>query len=1062
MPKARSGKATAAPRAISALQAPSSVHLPDLQGNVLYPPTSESYLTMAKLPDFNSPQLRFQPLSPTGLTANGGGVLVDGVYWCGMVLSFEGFESYSICSFDGETWDQLSYTDTTPGMMATDVALDPTDGKVYGCFYSDDGAGAVFGTIDYRTQIRMEIAPLEVSWCGCAIDADGNLYALDMHGVLWHVNKLTGEMSEIGSTGLHPVYLSSACFDHHTGRLFFSYSPADESGWLYEIDPDTAEATPIYRFPGDEEIVGMYVAPAKADFGAPAVAQALAFSFQGNSLSGEVSFTVPTLTYGGETMSGSINYTVTANGETVASGSATCGQDVTAAVTVTDNGLYEFRVVLSNEVGQGPAETRSLYVGNDVPKAPVVKASNSGGQITVSWEAVTAGTHNAYFDASGVTYTVTRLSDGSVVADGITALSVIDPMEQPETLMLLKYGVTATCNGLSSVQGISNQVAVGPYMPPYSEDFASADSFGSFTVIDANNDGNKWYHFFGTDDNGRARIRYNSTKAMDDWLITPAIRLEGGKVYILHFDAAKEGAAVNIERIEVKYGLGNTVEAMTEQALVPTDVVNNDLTTITCRLTPSLDGIYHIGFHGCSPKDRFWMNLDNIELEAGAILGAPDAVSNFEVTPGSYGRHQADIAFNVPATTFEGAALTSVAKAEIQRDGQVIYTVENPEPGQLIFYTDMEPNAGLNTYTALAYNAEGAGKPTSATVFIGTKRPQPCKSVSIKETENHGEVLVSWVAPDRDEEGATINPGVLNYNIYLIDINSGNPEEVATGVTGLSYIHKAFEEEGQAFVHYMVVAASEGGEAAGVLSPGIPVGAPSPIPFNESFTGEEEGNILCIVSETGTGTWSLLKDSSIAGVASADADNAYAGFNGKNYEDRASLLTGKIDLRSAIKPILSAKVFNMTGSQSNANLIEIYANDGNGYISLVSTTLEQTGDVNEWNELTADLSPFNGKEVWLRFSSQIDNYMYTMLDAISVVETDPSMAAEISGASLRVVAADGEIILAGASGLPVNVVSLDGMIIFATGAASDLERIQAPAGMYIVRAGEETFKVLLR
>lgn len=1035
-------------------------HLPELMGNVLYPPASQAYLTMSKLPDAGRGNLRFDPVSPTGLTANGGGVLVDGVYWCGMIMQFEGFDYYSVCSYDATTWEQLSYTEASPELMATDMAVDPTDGKIYGCFYGTDGVGAVFGTIDYRTQIRREICPLESSWSGCAIDADGNLYAIDMKGILWNVNKTTGGMTEVGNTGLKPVYLTSACFDLHTGKLYYSYSPADETGWLYEIDPDTAAATPVYQFPGDEEVVGMYIAPARADYSAPGAPTGLVASFSGNSLSGTVSFCAPAYTYGGEPLAGELSYKVSANGSLLAQGSVEAGSDATADVNVAGNGLYDFTVVLENNVGSGPAESVRLYVGNDVPTAPKVSAVNSGGEITVSWEAVTNGVNNGFLDTSAVTYTVTRLNDASVVAEGLTGLSVTDNMEQPEELVLIKYGVTAHCHGMASEPGISNQIAAGPYLPPYREDFQNQDSFGSFTVIDANNDGNKWYHFYGIDNNGRARIKYNTAKEMDDWLITPAMRLEGGKVYMLHFDVAKEGGAVNIERIEVKYGQGNSVEAMTSTALTPTDVTDNNLTTLTCRIEPPTGGIYHIGFHGCSPKDRFWLHLDNIDLEAGAIPGAPDAVSNLDVTPGSYGRHQADIAFNVPATTFEGNALTEITKAEIHRNGAVIYTVEHPDPGQLVFYTDMEAEGGMTTYTALAYNAAGAGKPASKTVFIGTKQPQACKAVAVRETGNQGEVRISWTAPDRDVENGVINPAMLTYGLYALDNNQ--LVEVAAGISGTGHVHAAVEEDTQRFVQYCVKAVSEGGESELAVSEPIPAGKPSALPYVESFTMEHPDNLLCVMPETGNGTWTLLTDSSIGGITSADVDDAYAAFTGKAADDRASLLTGKVDLREAIKPMLTTKVFNMTGSEPNTNPIEIYVNDGNGYTQLISKTLAETGTPNDWNALLADLSPFNGKEVWLKFASQIDNYVYTMLDAVKVEETDPS--AIVMTGMLRVAAFGGRgyIHVSGADGERVDVFTADGKRVSTIPSASGLEAIPAERGIYIVASGINSFKVTVK
>lgn len=47
---------------------------------------------------------------------------------------------------------------------------------------------------------------------------------------------------------------------------------------------------------------------------------------------------------------------------------------------------------------------------------------------------------------------------------------------------------------------------------PWSETFETADAFNAFTVIDANNDGNKWEF----NSSRYARISYNGDLAMDD------------------------------------------------------------------------------------------------------------------------------------------------------------------------------------------------------------------------------------------------------------------------------------------------------------------------------------------------------------------------------------------------------------------------------------------------------------------------------------------------------------------------------------------------------------------
>ena len=84
-------------------------------------------------------------------------------------------------------------------------------------------------------------------------------------------------------------------------------------------------------------------------------------------------------------------------------------------------------------------------------------------------------------------------------------------------------------------------------------------------------------------DAGAARISYNTTLAMDDWLITPPLRLEAGKAYEVSFDSKAYGSMFK-ERLEVKFGKSNSVEGMTEVLLEPTDMVSGDYASFSQML----------------------------------------------------------------------------------------------------------------------------------------------------------------------------------------------------------------------------------------------------------------------------------------------------------------------------------------------------------------------------------------------------------------------------------------------------------------------------------------------
>ncbi len=1048
-------------------KAASNVSIPEMNGNVLWPTQSPHYLQMCSLPTEAGADL--VSLSPSGMSSNGGGILVGDTYWSVSILSGEGYEEYILFGYDGKTWEQTDYEVlTSPALAATDVALDPITGEVYGCFYSDDATGAVFGKVNYLTRTRTQICPLEYSWSACGFTSDGTLYAIDYYGKLFKVDKISGEMTEIGETGLVSPYLTSGCIDTHSDRMFYCHAAADDRTFLYEINLADATPTLLYQFPLDEEIVGMYVCPPRAEYTAPADIKDLNITFEGGSLTGTVSFVAPTLTYEGKPLEGELDYLVLAGDELeLAEGKTTPGATVTCTVTLPESGLYLFNVGVSNANGDGPATERSLFVGNDTPLAPKVTAVNNSGSITLNWNAVTAGANGGYVDAAGMTYTVTRLTDNKVIAEGLAELTFTDTPEWPEELTVFTYAVQAVAQGIASEAGVSNPISLGPVTPPYMMDFEDEGAYSGLTIIDANNDGNAWYRFrelSGT--NYVGRIRYNTTKAMDDWIITPGLKLEAGKVYQFHIDALREGKN-DIEALEVKAGAGNTPADMTIQVVKPTDV-NWDMDTwrtLHGSIEPAEDGIYYIGVHGISPKNCYWLRVDNIEVEAGATASAPDIVSDFTVKPGSYGRHEAEISFMLPTVSFDGNRLTTITKAEITRDEEVIHTEENLQPGALVFFIDTTVDAGLHTYSARAYNASGAGKPAYQTVFIGSKAPEAPTAVSFSEPETPGKVVVNWTAPRNDVEGSTLNPAAISYDV--IRVTPEGMGYVAEGLKTTSFTDQPVAAGEQNFVAYAIIALTEGGESAPGISAILPVGTPYTLPFRESFANGAISSLLTTDSPSESVEWTIMNDTSFGDlIKSQDGDNGYIAMRGQYLEDYADLQTGKFDLTGTTEPVFEFYTFNMCGSQAgaNTNTLEVFANDGTGFRNLATVVLNTTGEDNQWNKVTVPLTSCVNAHPSLKVRATVNQMVYNLIDNMQVHEASDGIdaaAADMADA-IVITGEQGCINIAGCQGAEISIAAIDGRVIFATAEAGAKLSVPASAGIYAVKAGSVTVKVIVK
>ena len=94
---------------------------------------------------------------------------------------------------------------------------------------------------------------------------------------------------------------------------------------------------------------------------------------------------------------------------------------------VADNGFVSYTVFGSNDIGDGPGATATLFVGEDVPAAPgdvtLVADGNDG---HVSWTAPTTGLNGGYLSGEGLIYKVVRMPGNVEVADDVTETEFLD------------------------------------------------------------------------------------------------------------------------------------------------------------------------------------------------------------------------------------------------------------------------------------------------------------------------------------------------------------------------------------------------------------------------------------------------------------------------------------------------------------------------------------------------------------------------------------------------------------------------------------------------------------
>lgn len=954
--------------------------MPELYGSVIYADgwtLQDNGIGMYRIG--TSDDVPFTRMGTARIDASAGGVVVGDTYWSCYNVEQYGYSYVYVLGYDVRSWEETSWEWGDIPVVSTGVAYDRTTGNVYGCFRSDDNRGYVFGTVDYIVRKRTSIKPLERMWSAVAITRKGQLYAIDELGDLYKVDKGTGDMTPVGSTGLVATNPSSACIDPRSGRCFYAVTQGTD-GSLYEIDLNTAQATLLYHFPENQEVVGMFVPVPDVDDNAPDAISDLSLSFPTGALSGTVSFTCPSTTFDGQPGEGDITYVVEADGMTMASGQAVYGKEVKAEVKLSVPGNYTFKVYVANAVGNGPPTEVQTFVGHDLPVSPELTATMADGVVTLSWLPVSFSANGGYIDVDNLTYKVTRFPDNEVIAESIRHTSVTDIPPVSGMLTGYWYAVSAYDGKYASADVVSRKFWTGSITPPYSVVFDNEYGGEAFTIHDVNNDGSTW----GWDAYDKAfKTRFNRNADMDDWLVTPPFKLEKGKMYM--FTAKMRTYLGNPLEVEIRWGTGDTPEALSSVLMEPQIIKNRNSQDYTFYLLPDADGTYYVGIHETTSADNSWfLYVDGISMGAGADAVIPDVVEGFTVTPDASGAKKAFIRLVAPDKDVNGAKIENLTRVDVLRDGTVVKSFDAPEVGAVLEFSDEVSEIGYYKYEALAYNASGAGKKTGVTVFVGANEPAKPGWVKIVETSVPGEVTMTWEEVTTDKDGKPLHPALVTYTIIAAS-DGDDPVYVAENLKGSSHTFQALNPGSrQGFVGYGLRAHTEGGHSLMAVTDLLPVGTPYPAPWSESFAGGKAESL--IRSDNREGIWSIYNDD--AGIRSYDNDNGMAAMFGEAEGADATLFSGKISLEGLANPVLMFYTYNIEGDDGDLNEIEVAVNGGDGFKVEKNVMTWTLGEDDGWYLVVVPLDKYKGKVIQFSLRGITYTRKFTLIDNIVVTSLD--------------------------------------------------------------------------
>ncbi len=465
---------------------------------------------------------------------------------------------------------------------------------------------------------------------------DGRLYGLNMKGILFKINKETGNLTRVMDTKVHLGYMQSMEFDHTDDCLYWAtmIGRAGVSNELYKIDVNKKTIKSLGHL-GDggagTQAQGLYIPFVLAGFDAPGQATELkAVPAEKGALEATITWKNPVKTHGGDDLSGNMNVILERDGEVISSSMSEAGAEMSWTDKSVKLGEHTYTVKAINEKGEGALAEVFVYVGDDVPATITDLMASVGNEcknIKLTWNIPDKGAHGGYYDKSNVRYRIVRYPDNTVLEEEYGGTSYED--NTIKRLGAYYYGITGFNKAGSNNEYKRNEIIIAgkavevPYDCSFNDETIARNQW---TFVNGNHDGNSWRV-----NSGLGTILFNdyviaaeyvlnpldSQLDADEWLISPPINFEANKDYYLSFDVRSAG----VDELNITFGDLNTVEAQNQRIVsgLFTEEAEGAFYTYQFQL-PRTEGIHCVGInlvtmYGDNTSQLFQIN--NVMIEEG-------------------------------------------------------------------------------------------------------------------------------------------------------------------------------------------------------------------------------------------------------------------------------------------------------------------------------------------------------------------------------------------------------------------------------------------------------------
>ena len=802
----------------------------------------------------------------------------------------------------------------------------------------------------------------------------------------------------------------------------------------------------------------------------------------------DIRITVPRTTIAGEELEAISDVRLYRNDTEIKSfGIATPGSELTWIEQDLADGLYVYRCTATNEAGEGaPAESRA-FIGVNVPGAPAnfeAKALPDNESVTLSWDAPALDRDGCPIDASDVTYTPCWYNDNTlawspIANEPVTGTSYTFKAHEGAGQSFFKFAIFAQSRAGKNEADFAEAPAIcvgTPYDMPYIETFGGTSLTG---VLGEENEtaGAGWQIMYTKDQDGTGGcILYTGSIDKKGALMTGRINITGDKptfsFWYWSIPTSPEGETISVEvndgdgykevaqfpmnrggneqhwekaTVDISQYIGKPVQFkivyMPKAYVLYIDnirVVNDYDDNLSARelvmtthTTPGME----------VPVSFTIENTGNNTSRAYTVklLCNGDQVDGIDMEPlGPGKRAVAEMSFSLGLFDPEAC----VVQAVIDYDDQCADDNAGAETGLVLILPDVPAVKDLRgkregTDAVLAWDMPEAGA-ENQTVTESAERCIPF-STGLGDTVLDNDFIGDWLMVNADNDGSA---GLLGFEHPNITADAAlsfivfNPGEL--GIVNSHWMPRTGKNM------FACLVASSGTNDDWMISPELS-GKSQTVSFYARSTAEnynEEFEFLTSAGSTETTGFQLVEK--VTNVPDAWTKYTFDIPGG----------TKRFAIRCVSNRQLALLVDDITFERKNPNLgreplaYNVYR-DG-AYVDRVTTpAFNETISGERTYNVTALYSSLGGSHI-------------ESAGAKPVTVPDVGGIDRVNGHEIIISGAKGAINVLGAEGLRIFVVTIDGRVVSATTATGDACRIPAAPGVYVVRAGGASAKVLVK